>query len=86
MQGILRTDETLAKFKSVSSCQHTTRECPLFHYCDSLVQTVPVYGQLSVAQAVTCVQSAMKCGEQQKVAQWIAQGNVCHIMQYQELK
>ena len=62
VQGVLRTMDTLLKFK------HSARSVPgskppLLCYCEALMQCAPAYRPLSKEEGLECVQCALDNGQ-----------------------
>ena len=79
LQGVMRTYETLLRFKMVSeyhqpSVMHPLP--PLLHYCTALMQVALGYPPISLKEAIECVKCALSCSQHQQVYHWIAQGMV----------
>ena len=68
--GFLRTMNTIEEFKTVSDGEEGV--CPLFVYCNILMETVPQFTVPPQDQSFECVQAALKEDRFDLIAQWIA--------------
>lgn len=62
MQGVLRTMDTLNKFKHSARLTPGTKP-PLLCYCEHLMACAPAYRPLSKEEGLECVQCALDNGE-----------------------
>lgn len=60
-QGVLRTMDTLNKFK-VSARHLPGQKLPLLYYCVTLVRCSSAYNQLSQEETLQCIQCAVENG------------------------
>jgi len=90
-KGVLRTMETLNKFKHSARPTHGDKH-PLLCYCEHLMQCAPAYRPLSQEEALECVNCALDNSQcintvycvhecittdgMQLIYHWIAQGVV----------
>lgn len=73
-KGILRTPETLLRFKDMKGMTTATGRSPLLAFCDSMMSTVPAYEtRPSVFMSLECVKCSLEENRLDLLSHWISQ-------------